>query len=290
MHDVLNTLSPYVRLAHDFPTLSGFYVHNRKINDHALLYFKSGAGTFTIGKKIYPIEPETVFIIRPNILHSLANTENRPFYMLNLHFDPVQRPDSTQTPYFRDPQMQPVARKASMLPVLPAADGLPWRMRLQTPHVYESLFFRIHHAFIRAGRARDLAIKSAMIDILAFLYAQVQRDPDQDPGDAEQLDAVLRAMRAEPARHWDVEQAAQIAAMSRSSFVRRFTAHFGCSPIRMLVRVRIEAAKTLLIENRMTIKQVASHLGFQSVHHFTRTFGRIAGLSPGAFRASYSIS
>jgi AraC family transcriptional regulator len=47
--------------------------------------------------------------------------------------------------------------------------------------------------------------------------------------------------------------------------------------------VRLEAAKTLLAGSDLTIKQVASELGFPSLSSFSLAFKRAVGVSPRQF-------
>ena len=58
---ILGRLSPYVRLAHDFHPPGGSHLlPRRRINDHALLYFRQGSGKFVIGGKTHAIAPGIV--------------------------------------------------------------------------------------------------------------------------------------------------------------------------------------------------------------------------------------
>ena len=53
-------------------------------------------------------------------------------------------------------------------------------------------------------------------------------------------------------------------------------------------RVRIQRAKTLLAETNLPIKQIAQQAGFQTVQYLTRTFRRLTGDTPAAFRRRHS--
>src|SRR5690348_10396738 len=92
MTSVLLRLSPYVRLAHDFPT-PAFTLKPRRINDHALLYFKHGTGTFYHHREQFEIKPGTLFFVGPSVEHAFEGRGD-PFYMLNLHVDLVERANS----------------------------------------------------------------------------------------------------------------------------------------------------------------------------------------------------
>ena len=73
--------------------------------------------------------------------------------------------------------------------------------------------------------------------------------------------------------------------MSAYHFARMFKQSTGSSPHDYIVRCRIERAKTLLAEARLPISDVAFEVGYKSQSHFTTCFGRVTGVTPGAFRA-----
>jgi AraC family transcriptional regulator len=57
----------------------------------------------------------------------------------------------------------------------------------------------------------------------------------------------------------------------------------GESPMAYLRRMRIERSKSILQTREATIAEVAAGLGFSDQSHFTRTFGRLVGVSPRSF-------
>jgi AraC family transcriptional regulator len=77
--------------------------------------------------------------------------------------------------------------------------------------------------------------------------------------------------------------------MSAYHFARMFKQSTGESPHRYIVRCRIERAKALLSDARLPISDVAFEVGYKSQSHFTTCFGRLTGVTPGAFRAGKSI-
>ena len=73
--------------------------------------------------------------------------------------------------------------------------------------------------------------------------------------------------------------------MSAYHFARMFRQSTGASPHDYIVRCRMERAKALLAEARLPISDVALEVGYKSQSHFTTSFGRVMGVTPGAFRA-----
>jgi AraC family transcriptional regulator len=83
-----------------------------------------------------------------------------------------------------------------------------------------------------------------------------------------------------------LDDLASQAGISRFHFARQFRLSTGESPMGYLRRVRIERSKSILQRRETTIAEVAATLGFSDQSHFTRTFGRLVGVSPGSFARS----
>lgn len=63
-----------------------------------------------------------------------------------------------------------------------------------------------------------------------------------------------------------------------------FRKAFGCSPRELLLRLRMEHAKNLLLESSLSIKEIASRVGYHQPHDFNRLFRRHAGVAPSEWR------
>jgi AraC-like DNA-binding protein len=84
----------------------------------------------------------------------------------------------------------------------------------------------------------------------------------------------------------DVAAMARAAHASEAHFSRRFAAVFGMPPGRYLQERRITRAAFLLRETPLSVTEIAYDVGFRSLGTFSRTFSRIIGMSPRAFRQS----
>jgi len=86
----------------------------------------------------------------------------------------------------------------------------------------------------------------------------------------------------------DLDNVANAMHISTFYFCKMFKKATGLTFTEYLGRVRIEKAKTLLLNPHLRISEIAYNVGFQSLTHFNRLFRQIAGQSPTAFRASQS--
>lgn len=94
------------------------------------------------------------------------------------------------------------------------------------------------------------------------------------------VDAVLR----DPAADWSIERLAEVAAMSRATFVRHFGRHTGTSVAVFVTTLRMMVAADLLTVADQTVATVAGRVGYQSESAFTRAFREATGITPGRYR------
>jgi AraC family transcriptional regulator len=81
-----------------------------------------------------------------------------------------------------------------------------------------------------------------------------------------------------------LKELAQECGLSVSHFSRAFRHSTGAAPHQWLLEHRVDAAKPLLRDRQLPLSSVALTCGFADQSHFTRTFTRIVGVSPGAWR------
>lgn len=72
--------------------------------------------------------------------------------------------------------------------------------------------------------------------------------------------------------------------LSPSHFARRFKISVGDAPHQYVLARRVNAAKRLLLEGNLPLAEIAAAAGFSSQAHLTGIFGRLVGMTPGAYR------
>ncbi len=82
----------------------------------------------------------------------------------------------------------------------------------------------------------------------------------------------------------DLERASRALHMSTFYFCRMFRKTTGLTFTDYLGRVRVERAKTLLLDRHRQVSEVAFEVGFGSLSHFNRVFRKVTGSSPTEYR------
>lgn len=96
----------------------------------------------------------------------------------------------------------------------------------------------------------------------------------------------LENVHREPGAPWTVEALARCAGLSRSRFSARFVALAGEGPMAYVTRWRMNVALRLLRSHPLSVAEVASRVGYESVPAFSRVFKRHVGTSPARSRSA----
>ncbi len=84
-----------------------------------------------------------------------------------------------------------------------------------------------------------------------------------------------------------VARLAELATLSAGHFSRAFKQTFGDTPHGHVMRRRVEAAKTMMLRGAEPLSQIAYLCGFADQAHFSRTFRKLSGASPLAWRRAH---
>lgn len=91
-------------------------------------------------------------------------------------------------------------------------------------------------------------------------------------------------------RDLSVEDLADAACLSPRQFSRSFRAETGCSPAKALENLRLEAARLMMEQGRLSLEAVALETGFGDRERMRRAFLRVFGQSPQSLRRSFGPS
>jgi AraC-like DNA-binding protein len=121
---------------------------------------------------------------------------------------------------------------------------------------------------------------------LAGISRLVERVRER-PGAVTRLAEVLETLHDPAHAGVSTAELARRAGLSVSQFERVFRTSFGSSPRQYLVRIRIEASARALAEGDQTITAIAHAFGFYDHAHFTRSFRKVMGITPSAYRREH---
>jgi AraC-like DNA-binding protein len=102
-----------------------------------------------------------------------------------------------------------------------------------------------------------------------------------------QISASLNLMHRNPSRSWTIAKLAAEVGMSRSPFATKFTSLVGEPPLSYLTRLRMNLAAGYLRNERLTIREIAERVGYESQASFSNAFKRQFAISPRGYRDKY---
>jgi AraC-like DNA-binding protein/ligand-binding sensor protein len=159
---------------------------------------------------------------------------------------------------------------------------IEWGVQIDLSKLEDAYF----HSRVLAPRQYAAMIK--LLEIFAKHLSIVANQITLQEGEAEPL--MVRRARAYIVGHQsdpiDLQDVAKAMHVSTFYFCKMFKKATGLTFTEYLGRVRIEKAKTQLLNPNRRVSEIAYDVGFQSLTHFNRVFRQVAGLSPTKFRLS----
>jgi AraC-like DNA-binding protein len=95
----------------------------------------------------------------------------------------------------------------------------------------------------------------------------------------------LSELHARPGEDWTLPRLARAAGLARSSLAARFAALVGAPPMQYLARWRMHLAADLLATTQDGVAAIAGRVGYGSEAAFHRTFKKVMGMPPAAWRS-----
>lgn len=125
--------------------------------------------------------------------------------------------------------------------------------------------------------------------LTAAIVARLFADPPQPGANARglapwQLRRVVEYLDTQLPKRVELAHLAALAGLSQSHFSRAFKASTGVAPYRWQLDARIRRAQALLIDTRAPLDEVAEATGFADAVHLGRTFRKLTGATPAAWR------
>lgn len=130
-------------------------------------------------------------------------------------------------------------------------------------------------------------LKKTLHKLEADLLARQNRlTPKHENTPAEIVEGVEAYLHQNYAQQVDFSTIAGTYGFSPAYLSKIFKEHTGISPGRYLSDCRMNAAKKLLRDTSLPIKEIAERVGYPDPLHFSKSFKTATGMSPAQYRAS----
>lgn len=246
-----------------------------------LIYIAGGSCLYRTSRREYRLHAGDAIYLNPGVLHALEPLEENTVSYANL-FDKTFLCGAAGS-FFDLHYMDPVIRQKEV-------EAVPiWGAEEKNREILGMIRQTI-------AVCRDeppfyaLTLRNLLSDIWIWLYQQVENaGSGRTKAKIGTDDIRMKQMLVYIMEHYQSEiqtaQLAEAASISERECYRLFQQCLRQTPIRFLQNYRVQKAKNLLRTTGMSVTEISSAAGFESISYFSRIFKRLTGQTPLEFRS-----
>lgn len=229
-----------------------------------LFYVVSGRGDFLVEETGFPVEPNDIVIINPNVQHTETAVANNPmeYIVAGIEGGAFLLSGSTDSRYCRFACGQDGGEILGM-----------FREMLQ-----ELMDKKQYHGILAKNILENLSIKL----LRQRLVTQQQRMPTRKS--SRECAKVRHYIDDHFKENITLVMLSELAHINKYYLVHAFTQEMGVSPINYLIKKRVEESRHMLLNTDYSISEISQILGFSSPSYFSQSFSRLSNMSPREYR------
>jgi AraC-like DNA-binding protein len=239
------------------------YVIDRKdFPYHAIEFVSEGNGELMVGGNSYALSPGTVFSYGPGIPHVIRSD-----------------PDNVLIKYFVDFAGDGAIRLMKAISMEKGGAA-----HVSNPQIISGIFEQLQNSGISRG-ANSGRISELLLETLVLLIQETKFSGHQTANFAA---ATYHRCREHVGRHFNLlktlDDISGSCGIDKAYLCRLFKKFGGTSPYSYLMKLKMNSAAVRLKTSDFTLKNIAFENGFKDPYHFSKTFKKVYGVSPDAFR------
>lgn len=137
----------------------------------------------------------------------------------------------------------------------------------------------------------EIFIRNVLSDVLLEIIEKnqglMEKGKDQNNLDVERMKNMLAFIGKNYGEEVTLKKIAASAFIGEREALRCFSRTINMSPIEYLQKQRIMAAASLLITTELSVTEICMQVGFGSPSYFSKTFNKILGVTPRAYRKKF---
>lgn len=274
-------INPHIRYCKKIPKPNGSSLV--RTYDCRIFFLLSGACTFTVEDRIYPLKESALLYIPSGVPYRLNYETTDPIELLIINFDFDQSYRHIQKPL--QTQASEKFNEADWIRVPP---GLPFfePICIENFSKVQSLLSETE----KENACDDLFGKMYASALLRQILLEILRGKDQKSNTEESLSQQIKQYLN---RHYTEEINAESLGIRFGyhpyHLNRVFKKQFGTTLRQYLIEQRICAAKGLLLGTELTVGEIASAVGISDQAYFSYCFKKCVGIAPTEYRNKKGI-
>ncbi len=148
--------------------------------------------------------------------------------------------------------------------------------------IFKKMLYLLKTGYYYSGHQCSVMLYQFLLDLNR--YVNLQNSPNESYK-LKQLQPVIDFIDRNYMQEIELKQLAAIIGLSPQYLCRLFKECFNLRPFEYLARRRIQEAKTLLLQEQLTVNEIASKVGYNDCSYFCAVFKKNEMLSPAEFRA-----
>lgn len=144
---------------------------------------------------------------------------------------------------------------------------------------------------VSAPPGAEQMMRIGLESLLILLYREGQGSPAgredsnyiRDSFRQQSIDSVLAYMERNIEKKLTLEDICKDNIVGRSYLQKAFRERTGGGAMEYFGRLKIEAAKRMIREGRHNFTEISNHLGYNSIHYFSRHFKKVSGMTPSEY-------
>ncbi len=180
-------------------------------------------------------------------------------------------------------------------PFNPLLEALPPMLKAGDPRSNDSgwlgqfIHFAVAEVADKRAGSESVLTKLSELMFIDVVRRYIEKLPPQKTGWLAGLrdpsvSKALALIHARPSFSWTIEGLARQCGASRSVFAERFVHLLGVPPMQYLARWRMQVASEMLNRGNLNMAAIASEIGYELEAAFSRSFKRMMGVTPSAWR------
>lgn len=228
-----------------------------------LFYIVGGDGQFQINDMIFPVQPNQLVVVNPNILHTEVSYEDHPLEYIVLGIEGL----ALTTPGDEDSR--------HCIYSFPERNAVLNCMR----------------SILQEMQDRKQEYETICLAYMDIITVQLMRNASVSVSQTQarfpanrQCAAVRHYIDQHYKENINLDMLAERVNINKYYMSHAFKREYGVSPINYLIFCRIREGKRLLSETDLSLSQIATVLGFSSSSYFSQSFRNSEGMSPSEYR------